>query len=104
CAFRATHPDSFAVPGGRWVNPYANYAADLERFYRHDFLTPVLASIIGRDIWSSGVTDAWTALKGSLWKDRAAIQEELWARYGRQELGLHLDSEFNAIWDPARAG
>jgi hypothetical protein len=104
CAYRATHPDSMMAAGGGIVNPYANYRADFERFYRHDFLTPTLASIIGRDVWSSGVVDAWTALKGSLWMDRAAIQEELWARYGRQELGLNLDSEFNAIWDPGRTG
>ena len=42
-------------------------------------------------------------MKGELWWDRAAIQEELWARYGR-ELGLNLDSPFYSIWDPARAG
>jgi hypothetical protein len=104
CAYRATHPDSMRGAGGGIVNPYAGFRGDFVRFYRHDFLTPVLASIIGRDMWSSGVADGWTALKGNLWKDRAAIAEELWARYGRLELGLNLDSEFNSIWDPARAG
>ncbi|HVU98334.1 MAG TPA: hypothetical protein VHE34_24085 [Puia sp.] len=103
CAYRATHPDSMAA-GGSIVNPYANFQEDFERFYRHDFLTPVLASILGRDAWSSAVTDGWTSLNGTLWWDRAAIQEELWARYGRQELGLNLDSEFHAIWDPTRMG
>jgi len=103
CAFRATHPDSMRSDGGI-VNPYANFRTDFERLYRHDFLTPVLASIIGRDLWSSGVADGWTAMKGELWRDRAAIQEELWARYGREELGLNLDSEFHSIWDPARMG
>ena len=97
CAFRATHPDS--MPGA-----YANYQQGFENLYRHDFLTPTLAGILGRDVWSSGVADGWTALNGTLWPDRAAIQEELWARYGRKELGLNLDSEFNSIWDPARSG
>jgi hypothetical protein len=103
CAFRATHPDSM-TSGGRVVNPYVDFRANFERFYRHDFLTPVLASILGRDMWSSGIADGWTAMKGGLWRDRAAIQEELWARYGRRELGLNLDSEFHSIWDPARSG
>jgi len=103
CAFRATHPDSMNLDG-RVVNPYTNFRADFERFYRHDFLTPILAGILGRDMWSSGVADGWTAMKGGLWPDRAAVQEALWARYGRQELGLNLDSEFHAIWDPARTG
>jgi len=103
CAYRATHPDSM-YSAGRIVNPYTHFRADFERFYRHDFLTPILAGILGRDIWSSGIADSWTAMKGELWRDRAAIQEELWARYGRLELGLNLDSEFHAIWDPTRAG
>jgi len=103
CAFRATHPDSMSLDG-RVVNPYTNFRTDFERLYRHDFLTPVLAGIIGRDAWSSGVADGWTAMKGELWRDRAAIQEELWARYGREELGLNLDSEFHLLWDPARMG
>jgi|GEM_PF-792921 len=104
CAFRSTHPDSMTSREGSLVNPYANFRSDLERFYRKDFLTPVLASILGRDVWSSGVADLWTATKGDLWADRAAVQEELWARYGREELGLNLDSEFNSIWDPRVAG
>jgi hypothetical protein len=103
CAFRATHPDSL-MSDGHVINPYSNFREDFQRLYRHDFLTPVLASILGRDAWSSGVADGWTAVKGELWQDRAAIQEELWARYGRQELGLNLDSEFHSIWDPARMG
>lgn len=103
CAFRATHPDSMIL-AGHLVNPYANFREDFTRLYRHDFLTPVLAGVLGRDAWSSGVADGWTAMKGELWKDRAAIQEELWAHYGRLELGLNLDSEFHSIWDPARMG
>jgi hypothetical protein len=102
CAYRATHPDSMMGPAGGIVNPYANFRGNFERFYRHDFLTPILAGILGRDMWSSGIADGWTALKGDLWDDRAAVQEELWARYGRQELGLNLDSEFNSIWEPGR--
>ncbi|GGB00163.1 hypothetical protein [Puia dinghuensis] len=104
CAWRATHPDSLRDGGGHYCNPYADYQQRIETFYRHDFLTPVLSSIIGRDVWSSVVADGWASMNGVLWSDRAAIQEELWARYGRKDMGLNLDSEFNAIWDPARAG
>jgi hypothetical protein len=100
-AYRATHPDSMMGAGGL-VNPYANFREDFQRFYRHDFLTPVLAGILGRDMWSSGVADAWTSMKFDLWDDRAAVAEELWARYGRHELGLNLDSEFNSTWNPGR--
>ena len=104
CAWRSTHPDSLRDAGGHYSNPYADYRDRFENFYRHDFLTPVLSSIIGRDVWSSAVSDGWASMNGVLWPDRAAIQEELWARYARKDMGLSLDSEFNSIWDPARAG
>jgi len=88
---------------GRIVNPYTNFRDRFDNFYRHDFLTPTLAGILGRDMLSPGLADGLTALKLPLWDDRAAIQDELWTRYGR-ELGVHLDCEFNSLWDPRMTG
>src|SRR5258708_2889478 len=83
CAYRSQHLDS---------NSKA-YALDFfQRFYRHDFLTPVLSNMLGADAWAS-VTSF------HLWKDRSEIQENLWEGFGQRELHLELGQEFNALWD-----
>lgn len=83
CAYRAQHLDSSGKA----------YALDsFQRFYQHDFLTPVLSNMLGADAWAS-VTSF------HLWKDRSEIQEDLWEGFGRRELHLDLGQEFNALWD-----
>jgi hypothetical protein len=87
CAYHAGHPDG---------QSNANFRSDFTSFYQHDFLTPVLSNMLGSDVWAS-------PLGVSLWRDRSAIQEDLWARYGRESLKLPLDTEFNSLWDTSRA-
>ncbi len=83
CAYRAKYLDSSSAP----------YSLDsFQRFYQHDFLTPVLSNMLGGDVWAS-VTSF------HLWKDRSEIQEDLWEGFGRKQLHLPLDQEFNALWD-----
>ncbi len=86
CAYHAAHP------GGQQNVDYRNAFTS---FYQHDFLTPVLSNMLGSDVWAS-------PLGVSLWRDRSAIQEALWARYGRDSLHLALDAEFNSLWDTSR--
>ena len=86
CAWRARHLD------------HDNIAYDLDsfrNFYGHDFLTPVLGTALGRDVWAS-------ALGYPLWKDRSAIQEYIWAGAGQRSLGVDMGQDFNALWDTAR--
>jgi hypothetical protein len=86
CAYRARYLDSNS----------RSYALDsFQRFYQHDFLTPVLSNMLGGDVWAS-VTSF------HLWKDRSEIQEDLWEGFGRKELRLQLDQEFNALWDTSQ--
>jgi len=91
CAYRASHSD--AVAGA-----YAHYRSDFESFYQHDLLTPVLSNMLGSDMWASPL-----GVSFSFWRDRSAIQEELWARDARDSLKLSLDSEYNALWDTSAA-
>lgn len=91
CAFRANLPDTDRN-GHSNSNKYTLEA--FQQFYRHDFLTPVLSNMLGRDIWASA-----TSLH--LWKDRSEIQERLWEGFGSSALGVNLDKEFNAIWNTA---
>ena len=86
CAYHAGHPDG---------QHNANYRNDFTSFYQHDFLTPVLSNMLGSDVWAS-------PLGVSLWRDRSAIQEALWARFGQDSLHLGLDQEFNSLWDTSR--
>jgi hypothetical protein len=81
CAYRARHLDSAGA-----------YSLDhFRKFYGHDFLTPVLGNMLGRDVWAS--------IAGyPLWRDRSAIQENLWEGFGHRSLGISLDQDFNAIW------
>ncbi|MBN9381106.1 MAG: hypothetical protein J0H74_10085 [Chitinophagaceae bacterium] len=86
CAYRARYLDS---PGA--------YSLDHFRtFYGHDFLTPVLGNMLGRDIWAS-------AAGYPLWRDRSAIQEGLWEGFGHSSLDISLDQDFNAIWQDTSA-
>ncbi len=91
CAYRAIHGD--AVAGA-----YAHYRSDFETFYQHDLLTPVLSNMLGSDIWASPL-----GISFPFWRDRSAIQEELWARDARDSLKLSLDSEYNTLWDTSTA-
>ena len=83
CAYRAQHLESSG-------NAYA--LDSFQRFYRHDFLTPVLSNMLGADTWAS-------ATSFHLWKDRSEIQENLWEGFARSELHLDLGQAFNALWD-----
>jgi hypothetical protein len=87
CAYRARYLDSAA----------GAYSLDhFEKFYKHDFLTPVLGNMIGRDVWAS--------IAGyPVWRDRSAIQEGIWEGFGRSSLDISLDRNFNILWDTAAA-
>src|ERR1700712_5708129 len=61
CAYRAQHLDS---------NSKAYALDSFQRFYRHDFLTPVLSNMLGADAWSS-------VSSFHLWRDRSEIQENI---------------------------
>ena len=81
CAYRARYLDSAG----------AYSLSHFRDFYGHDFLTPVLGNMFGRDVWAS--------VSGyPLWRDRSAIQEGLWEGIGLRSLDIHLDQDFNAIW------
>ncbi|MBS1605223.1 MAG: hypothetical protein JST42_21345 [Bacteroidetes bacterium] len=85
CAWRARHLDS------------AGYSLDrFTDFYSHDFLTPTLGAMFGRDVWAS-ITGQHT------WRDRAAIQANIWEGFGRTSLGLDLTIPFDALWDTSTA-
>ncbi|HTI09923.1 MAG TPA: hypothetical protein VL832_15255 [Puia sp.] len=86
CAYRAKYLDSSS-------NAYS--LDSFFRFYQHDFLTPVLSNALGGDVWAS-------VSSFHLWKDRSEIQENLWEGFGRQDLHLQLDREFNALWDTSQ--
>ena len=90
CAYRAIHPDSIA-------GAYSHFQDDFENFYQHDFLTPVLSNALGSDLWASPI-----GIRLPFWRDRSAIQEDLWAKYARDSMKLSLDSEFNSLWDTGR--
>ena len=87
CAYRWMHHDT--IVGG-----YAGYRGDFETFYRRDLLTPVLSNMLGADVWAAPI-----GVHLPFWKDRAAIQEDLWAKDAREVLKLPLDTEYNALWD-----
>lgn len=107
CAYRARYLDWDSTAGTSSANigsgsngsigsSSSRYALDtFMRFYQHDFLTPVLSGMLGRDVWASA-----TSLR--LWKDRSEVQENLWEGFGYDALHLGLDTEFNAIWDTGR--
>ena len=86
CAYRARYLDS--------AEAYS--LTHFQRFYGHDFLTPVLGNMFGRDIWAS-------AAGYPLWKDRSAIQESLWEGFGHRTLDISLDQDYNAIWHDTAA-
>ncbi|WP_431210850.1 hypothetical protein ACQ86N_33575 [Puia sp. P3] len=65
CAWRARHLDSAAYSLDRFTD-----------FYSHDFLTPTLGAMFGRDIWAS-ITGQHT------WRDRAAVQANIWEGFGK---------------------
>jgi len=85
CAWRARHLDSTGYSLDRFTD-----------FYGHDFLTPTLGAMFGRDVWAS-ITGQHT------WQDRAAIQANIWEGFGRKSLGLDLTVPFDAIWDTSTA-
>jgi hypothetical protein len=65
-------------------------------FYQHDFLTPVLVTDLGRDIWASASTLSW-------WNDRAAVQEKAWQDFSHHYLHMDLDMDYDALWDTANS-
>jgi hypothetical protein len=87
CAYRARHGD---------ISSDAYALDSIVRFYRHDYLTPVLSNMLGSDIWAS-------ATSCHLWRDRSEIQEALWEGFGREDLHISLDQPFDALWDTGRS-
>jgi len=87
CAYRYRHIDSSA---GAYSLQY------FRDFYKHDFLTPVLGSMIGRDVWAS-------AVGYPVWQDRAAIQEGIWSDFGHNSLDIQLNNSFDFLWDTSAA-
>jgi hypothetical protein len=85
CAYRARHLDS----SGYTLNHFSG-------FYGHDFLTPTLGAMFGRDIWAS-ITGQ------NSWRDRDAIQTNIWEGFGQKTLGLDLAIPFDALWDTSTA-
>lgn len=86
CAYRAKYLDSDSKA----------YALDsFQRFYRHDFLTPIMSNMLGGDVWAS-------ISSFHLWPDRSEIQENLWEGFGKKDLRLELGREFNTLWDTSR--
>ena len=63
----------------------------VDAFYRHDFLTPVLLTNVGRDVLAS-------ATSFHFWDDRSGVQEENWAEIARDELGLNLWQSYSNLW------
>ncbi len=88
CAYRARYLDSSA-------DSYS--ISHFQNFYKHDFLTPVLGNMIGRDVWAS-------AVGYPVWRDRSAIQEGIWEEFGRRTLDIDLGVEFSAIWNSDHKG
>jgi hypothetical protein len=89
CAYRARYLDRDTSGSKYSIDTFIN-------FYSHDFLTPVLTTMIGRDVWAS-------ATSTHFWKDRSAIQENLWIGFGAKTLNLQLDDEFNTLWNTSTA-
>ncbi|MGE0589854.1 MAG: hypothetical protein AB7O48_14855 [Cyclobacteriaceae bacterium] len=66
--------------------------ATLSAFYNHDFLSPVLIGMFGRDFFFSTFhiySD----------RDRAVLQEEIWSHHIRQSLQASYDGPFSVIWE-----
>jgi hypothetical protein len=84
CAYRARHLDSSGYTPGHFSD-----------FYGHDFLTPTLGAMFGRDIWAS-ITGQHS------WRDRAAVQANIWEGFGERSLGLDLTLPFDALWDTSK--
>jgi hypothetical protein len=83
CAYRASHPVD---------TQYLHAIDSFQRFYQHDFLTPVLENLLGADVLASA-----TSLH--LWGDRSVIQENTWQYFGAKTLHIQLGQEFNQPWD-----
>jgi hypothetical protein len=66
---------------------------DVKRLYEHDFLTPVLIGLFGRDVWFSTLGISW-------FDDRARLQEKIWEDHAATKTGPHYATEFSSIWYP----
>jgi hypothetical protein len=73
------------------IDPQTYSIYKLKELYRHDFLTPVLIGLQGRDIFFST-----TGISSS--KDRAALQETVWEDH-LQEMGIPFNQPYNSLWD-----
>jgi hypothetical protein len=65
---------------------------EVDSFYRQDFLTPILACLLGRDVWASISATHW-------WKDRSAIQENIWATKAYATYHINLQDAYDTYWD-----
>jgi hypothetical protein len=73
-------------------DPSAYKLETFYQFYQHDFLTPVLITDIGRDVWAA------TGL--SAWDDRAVVQEKTWSMMSENYLHkTDLTVPFCSLWD-----
>jgi len=82
CAYRYTYPDTF---------PQTTQTLFMN-FYKNDFLTPVLSTMLGRDVWTS-------ISSFRPWNDRAAVQEELWEKHAESYLHVNYKNSFFSYWD-----
>lgn len=83
CAFWSRHPATDTA---------AYHTAAFSSFYQHDFLSPILTAMLGRDVLAS-----ITPIGG--WNDRSAIQEDTWTGFGKKHLDIDLGQNFDNIWN-----
>jgi hypothetical protein len=63
--------------------------------YQQDYLSPVLAGLLGRDVFCSVL-----GVNAGVAKDRSAIQEKLWERNLKQIGQVSYDTSFRNVWYP----
>lgn len=71
--------------------------ADHDSFYKNDFLTPILISLLGRDIWFS-------FLGAKILDDRGRVQEATWEHHARRQSNFNYSLPLRDYWydnDPA---
>lgn len=88
CAYRSAYGDADSLARAYSLDTFV-------QFYQHDFLTPVLSNMFGKDVWASA-----TSLH--LGNDRSEVQEALWEGFARRELQIDLGQPFDAIWDTSQ--
>jgi hypothetical protein len=65
-------------------------------FYNRDYLTTLVAGVIGRDSWAAG-----TGL--DLWDDRSVVQEKLWERHLWGQWNVDYRKNYYSCWNTGSA-